>query len=183
MTSPTPQWAVLRIHDEAHDGATGEPPMVVPVADKAHGPYATERAALMVTRGLNDGILPAEGLGVPRYIPVLVTPVYRWTWDGPAEPIQMGGSIDCVSQPGPGQIAAPVCALKASRTAVTCSDTDLKWQVHNYIGKGAKRQDRGVTGPVCYSHAAHEENWTHNVRAIQYGLAERIPGAVDDQPA
>lgn len=101
MINYAPHWAVLRIHDEPVPDA--EP---VIMADKAHGPYATERAALMVARGLN-----VDGSAAPaRFVPVMVAPVDGWTWDGPTAPVMVGGSEDskdCISQPRPVDLAVP----------------------------------------------------------------------------
>ena len=78
MTSPAPRWAALKVHDEQPDETDAETSIVV--ATRVHGPYATERAAVMVARGLN-----VEAHGTPdRYVPVRVEPVSGWAWDGPA---------------------------------------------------------------------------------------------------
>lgn len=82
MTDLAPRWAALKVHDEQPD-ETDNGVKIVVVTD-SHGPYATERAAYLIARGLNESGVGLEGSGAPRWIPVRAEPVSGWTWDGPS---------------------------------------------------------------------------------------------------
>lgn len=86
------RWAVLKVHDERPEG--DDPPgRAVVVGTAVYGPYATQRAASMVARGLN-----VEARDTPdRFVPIVCAPVNGWTWDGLTPAIEVDGPVAVVS--------------------------------------------------------------------------------------
>lgn len=67
-----------------------------------------------------------------------------------------------------------VCVKTEIRTNIECAGP-LVWEAAYFVRKefgGAEEVD--VRGPMCYPHAAYEQNWTQGIGAIRYAIARKI---------
>jgi hypothetical protein len=89
-------------------------------------------------------------------------------------PAQDGRPITQPAEDVESEEIKPVCAIDEIGSAVKCDDGPVVYRVRYFVGQGKRRQDRGLSEPMCRTHAQHEEQWTKSIGAIRYAEVQPV---------